>query len=164
MWTREVLCEAVEAAQLLRVADMATASLMLVVDADERRSLLNVELGLGLWEAAIVLTAGLMLTFLDSLFCFAGEVEEEEEEGRPLPPPLALAAVVATPDRAVDDEPDAPTAFRLEVDDRPANICNSMNHSIRSIHKPNKTETHVAQILSLAFFLHLYKLDLDRHF
>ena len=119
MWTREVLCEAVEAAQLLRVADMATASLMLVVDADERRSLLNVELGLGLWEAAIVLTAGLMLTFLDSLFCFAGEVEEEE--GRPLPP-LALAAVVATPDRAVDDEPEAPTAFRLEVDDRPAKI------------------------------------------
>ena len=122
MWTREVLCEAVEAAQLLRVADMATASLMLVVDADERRSLLNVELGLGLWEAAIVLTAGLMLTFLDSLFCFAGEVEEEEEEGRPLPPPLALAAVVAAPYRAVDDEPEAPTAFRLEVDDRPAKI------------------------------------------
>ena len=117
MCTREVLCEAVEAAQLLRVADIATASLMLVVDADERRSLLSdVELGRGLCEAVIVFTAaGLMLTFLDSLFCFAGEVEDEED--------LALAAgagVAAAPGRAVEEEPEAPTALRLDVDERPA--------------------------------------------
>ena len=121
MCTREVLCEAVEAAQLLRVADIATASLMLVVDADERRSLLSVdddEFGRGLCEAVIVVftAAGLMLTFRDSLFCLAGEVEEEEEEATP----LALAAGVAAPGRAADGEPEAPTAFRLDVDERPA--------------------------------------------
>lgn len=120
MCTREVLCEAVEAAQLLRVADIATASLMLVVDADERRSLLSVdddEFGRGLCEAVIVVftAAGLMLTFRDSLFCLAGEVEEEEEEATP----LALAAGVAAPGRAADGEPEAPTAFRLDVDERP---------------------------------------------
>ena len=122
MCTREVLCEAVEAAQLLRVADIATASLMLVVDADERRSLLSdVELGRGLCEAVIVFTAaGLMLTFLDSLFCFAGEVEDEEEEGAAHLALAAGAGVAAAPGRAVEEEPEAPTALRLDVDERPA--------------------------------------------
>ena len=119
MCTREVLCEAVEAAQLLSVADIATASLMLVVEADARRSLLNAddefEFGRGLCEAVIVFTAGLMLTFRDSLFCFAGEAEEAGEEGTPTP--LALAA----PGRAATDEgTEEPTALRLDVDERPA--------------------------------------------
>ena len=121
MCTRDVLCEAVEAAQLLRVADIATASLMLVVDADERRSLLSVEFGRGLCEAIIVFTAGLMLTFLDSLFCFAGEVEdEEEEEGAHLALAAGAAVVAAPGGRAAEEEPEAPTALRLDVDERPA--------------------------------------------
>ena len=109
-----------EAAQLLRVADIATASLIFVVEADERRSLLSVELGRGLvaCEEVIVFTAGLMLTFLDSRFCFAGEEEDEEGEGAL---PLALVGVAAAPGRAaaVVEEPEAPTALRLEVDERP---------------------------------------------
>ena len=88
---------------------------MLVVEADERRSLLNAEeedeLGRGLCEAVIVFAAGLMLTFRDSFlpFATAGDVEEEEQEATPSGRATDAAAA----------DPGAPTAFRLDVDERP---------------------------------------------
>ena len=91
---------------------------MLVVEADERRSLLNAEedeLGRGLCEAVIVFAAGLMLTFRDSFLPFAAAAGEEEDEEQEATPPAGRATGAA-------DDPGAPTAFRLDVDERPVTV------------------------------------------